>query len=149
MFAANKLLDKARETCSLSTDAALAERLQVSRQMLSGWRKGRDPIPEDRIAQIARIAQVDAGEWLILIEAEQARGEARTAYGKLVKRLGLAALLALAVAPVLASTSQNPAGNVYYVSRRGFLTVMQDVFLWLRWKFSGKVAGPHLEAMTA
>lgn len=34
-------------------------------------------------------------------------------------------------------------------ARRGFLTVMQDVFLWLRWKFSGTVAGPHLEAMTA
>lgn len=34
-------------------------------------------------------------------------------------------------------------------ARRGFLTVMQDVLLWLRWKFSGKVAGPHLEAMTA
>lgn len=34
-------------------------------------------------------------------------------------------------------------------ARTGFLTVMQDILLWLRWKFSGKVAGPHLEAMTA
>lgn len=36
-----------------------------------------------------------------------------------------------------------------YVRGRGFLTLIGDVLLWLRWKFSGKVAGPHLEAMAA
>ena len=72
-------------------------------------------MPEDRIASIARIAHVDAGEWLLLIEAEQARGEARKAYGSLVKRLGIAALLALASVPGMASVSHIDAGTAYYV----------------------------------
>lgn len=103
MIAANKLLDKAREVCSLNSDAALAERLQVSRAQLSSWRKGREAVPEDRIAQIARVAHEDAADWLVLIEAEQAKGEARKAYGSLVKRLGIAALLAVVALPATAS----------------------------------------------
>lgn len=102
MTAGNKLLDKAREACSLSSDAALATRLGVTRSQLSSWRVGREPIPEDRIASLARLAHLDAGEWLLLVEAEQARGEARKAYGLLVKRLGIAALLAIATAPAMA-----------------------------------------------
>lgn len=103
MIAVNKLLDKARVACSLNSDAVLAERLEVSRQQLSRWRKGHDPMPEDQIARIARVAHGDPGEWLLLIEAEQARGEARKAYGTLVKRLGIAALLAIATAPAMAA----------------------------------------------
>ncbi len=101
MNAVNKLLDKAKQTCSMSSDAALAERVEVSRQQLSRWRKGHDSMPDDQIARIARIANSDAGEWLVLIESEQAKGEAKKAYGSLVRRLGIAALLAM-----LATTSQ-------------------------------------------
>jgi DNA-binding transcriptional regulator YdaS (Cro superfamily) len=103
MSAINKLLDNARKACSLSSDAALAQRLGVSRAQLSAWRVGREAVPEDRIAEIARVAHADAGEWRLLIEAEQARGEARKAYGLLVKRLGIAALLAIATAPAMAA----------------------------------------------
>jgi hypothetical protein len=103
MTAITKLLDKAKETCSVNSDAALAERMQVTRAQLSSWRVGREPMPEDRIAILARLAHADAGEWLILIEAEQARGEARKAYGSLIKRLGIAALLGLVCLPAMAS----------------------------------------------
>jgi hypothetical protein len=34
-------------------------------------------LPDDRIAQLARIARVDAGEWLVAIHADQASGDAR------------------------------------------------------------------------
>ena len=118
MNAANKLLDNARKVCALSSDAALATRIGVTRSQLSSWRVGREPIPEDRIATLARLAHLDAGEWLLLVEAEQARGEARKAYGSLVKRLGIAALLAIVSAPVLASTSHITAGTAYYVRVR-------------------------------
>lgn len=77
MTAGNKLLDKAREACSLSSDAALASRIGVTRSQLSSWRVGREPIPEDRIASLARLAHLDAGEWLVLVEAEQAQIEQR------------------------------------------------------------------------
>lgn len=102
MDARNKLLDKAKEACAASSDAALADRLVVSRQQISRWRKAHDPMPGDWIAKIARAAHQDPGEWLLLIESEQAHGEARKAYSGLVKRLGIAALLAVLSVPGMA-----------------------------------------------
>jgi transcriptional regulator with XRE-family HTH domain len=109
MSAAQKLLDKAAENCSPANQSGLALRLGVTRSLISSWKTGVFGVPAERIAELARIGHVDAGEWLILIEAEQAGGEARKAYGSLAKRLGLAALLALLAAPALAS--QSAAGS--------------------------------------
>jgi len=117
MDARNKLLDKARVACSASSDAALASRLTVSAQQVSRWRKGHDRMPNEQIARIARLAHLDAGEWVLLIEAEQNTGEAGKAYGSLVKRLGIAALLDLASVPGMASISHIPTGTAYYVNR--------------------------------
>jgi hypothetical protein len=103
------LLDKAVKTCSPANYNGLATRLNVSRSLVSAWKTGKFPFPQERIAEVARIAHQDAGDWLVLIEAEQARGEAKKAYGSLARRLGIAALLALLCAPVLAST--NAAGS--------------------------------------
>lgn len=130
MNAVNKLLDKAKETCSMSSDAALAERMEVSRQQLSRWRKGHDPMPEEQIARLARIAQADAGDWLVLIEAEQARGEARKAYGTLVKRLGIAALLSMAAMPVWAGNNAQHVGSMALDSATSFmvaLSIMRNI----------------------
>ena len=116
MSAINKLLDKAAEHCSPANQSGLAARLGVTRGAISSWKTQAYALPAERIAELARIAQVDAGEWLVLIEAEQAKGEARKAYSSLVRRLGIAALLALAASPGIAGTSHIPADPAYYVN---------------------------------
>lgn len=103
MDARNIFLDKVKKACALNSDAALAARLELSPQQISRWRQGHDPLPQEQIARIARLAHVDSGEWLVLIEAEQAKGEARKAYASLVKRLGIAAVMAIATAPAMAA----------------------------------------------
>lgn len=102
MDAKNIFLDKVKKACSVNSDAALATRLELSAQQISRWRKGHDPMPQEQITRIARVAHVDGGEWLILIEAEQAKGETRKAYSGLVKRLGIAAVLAVLSVPGMA-----------------------------------------------
>jgi len=104
----NKLLDKAREACSLHSDAALAERLQVSRQLVSQWRKGAAPIPDERIANIARMAHADPAEWLVSIRAEQTSGEAAKAWNALAKKMRSAAAVVVlaAVLPALPTTAR-------------------------------------------
>lgn len=103
MTAIIKLLDKAQEQCSPANQSGLASRLGVTRGAISSWKTQAYPLPAERIAEIARIAHLDPGEWVILIEAEQAKGEARKAYSSLVKRLGIAALLTITTLPALAS----------------------------------------------
>ena len=52
------LLDKCRETCSLASDNALAKKLGVTRQAVSGWRRGNsqpDTVSCDKIAEICAI----------------------------------------------------------------------------------------------
>ncbi|WP_169380610.1 helix-turn-helix domain-containing protein [Thermomonas fusca] len=106
MNAVNKMLDTVRESCSLNSDGALAEALGVSRQLVSQWRKGANPLSDERIAQIAKLGKLDAGAWTVLVNAEQARGEAKKSWASIIKRLGIASLLGLLVTfPSLAYTS--------------------------------------------
>lgn len=95
MSAVNKLLDKTREACSISTDVGLAEKLGVSRQLVNQWRKGANPMSDERIAQIAGIAGEDVSTWLVLVRAEQTHGDAGRAWAKLARQLGAAAALAV------------------------------------------------------
>lgn len=124
MDAINNLLDKAREHCSLPSDGALAERLGVSRQLVSQWRKGHNPLADERIAQIARAAGEDAGVWLVRVRAEQTHGEAAKAWARLARQLGAAAALAI-VAFIPYTASAKPlisdgqfVSNAYYVTLR-------------------------------
>ena len=114
MDAKNKLLDKARGFCSPPTDKALAERMAVSRTLLSRWRNGYDPMKADRVTQLCGIAHEDASGWLVLIEAEQSTGATRRAWEKLAHRLGLAASLFLVLAAP-GMTSQKTPDTAYYV----------------------------------
>jgi transcriptional regulator with XRE-family HTH domain len=124
MNAVNKLLDKAVETCSPAKDIALAEKLGVTRQLVNQWRKGTNPLSDERIAQLAKLANEDAGTWLVLVRAEQAQGEAKKEWAKLAKHLGAAAaLFAVALLPLasgVAKTFENSgfaaATNAYYVN---------------------------------
>ncbi len=106
MTAVNKMLDTVRVTCSIASDGALAETLGVSKQLVSQWRKGANPLSDERIAQIAKLGKLDAGAWTVLVNAEQAKGEARKSWATVIKRLGIASLLALLVTfPVAAKVS--------------------------------------------
>lgn len=94
MRSINKLLDKARRVCSLDSDAQLAERLHVSAQLVSQWRKGKNPISDERVTQLAQMAHEEPGAWLVLVNAEQSAGATAKAWLTVSRRLGAAASLA-------------------------------------------------------
>lgn len=155
------LLDKAKTTLKASSDAELARHLGVTRASVSNWRTGRN-LPD--VVQCATLAGL-TGEPLarvlgIVGEARAISREEKAVWHKLATSVAAVILLAVAIplpaTPAqaaqragMALISQNLVGNAYYVRGRGFLTLIGDVLLWLRWKFSGKVVGPHLEAMAA
>jgi transcriptional regulator with XRE-family HTH domain len=101
------LLDKAKNSVSPANYSVLAARIGVSRQSVWQWKTGDAPLPDERIAQIARIAHLDPGEWLVAIHAEQSSGEARKGLQSVLKRLGVAAM-----------------------------HIMSSVRAWLRWRFT-------------
>ena len=93
------LLDKAKNHCEPANYNGLAVRLDVSRQAVSRWRNAAEPLPEDRVRQLARIAQVDWAEWWLLIHAEVAPSEVRSRVMAVLQRAGIAALVAIALVP--------------------------------------------------
>lgn len=102
MTSIEKLLDKAVKHCSRPSYNALAERTGLSRQTISQFKTGVVPVPEERIAEFARIAGEDPAAWLLLIKSEQTTGEAGKVWARLARQFGAAAALAfvsLAVAP--------------------------------------------------
>ncbi|WP_434989702.1 DUF3693 domain-containing protein [Xanthomonas melonis] len=70
----------------------LAEQMGVSSGIVSQWKLGNKPIPDERIQQLARIAGQEAGPWLLLIHSEQDQGDLGREWAKLYKRLGMAAM---------------------------------------------------------
>lgn len=87
------LLDKARETCRLPSDNTLAQRLGVSRSIVSAWRADEKRPSDDHIATLAKLAHEDEGDWIVTLRASWATGEARRAWAALARRLGTAALV--------------------------------------------------------
>lgn len=96
MDANKRLLAAVKAACGLRSDNALAEKLHVTRALISGWRNGLYPIPDERIAEICKMAKLDAAAWLSEIRLEEAKSpEARAMWQGAYKRLSAAALLAL------------------------------------------------------
>lgn len=157
----NILLDRIKETRSLASDNALAGVLGVSRGSVSNWRHGKNYPDTVQCAAIAGFTGEPLARVLGIVgEARAISREEKAVWHKLATSAAAVILLAVAIplpaTPAhaaqragMALISQNLAGNAYYVRGRGFLTLIGDVLLWLRWKFSGKVLAPHLEAMTA
>lgn len=128
------LLDKCKTANSLASDNAFAARFHVSRQVVHKWRHG-DQMPSDEhIAQIARCAGEDPGEWLVRIRAEKASGEAAKAWAALARRLGAAAAVAavaLMSLPATVKAQGMDATGVY---------IMRTVRRWLRAAFRAPAA---------
>lgn len=99
MDAVNQLLDQARVGTNLPSDNALAQRMGVTRAVVSNWRQGRNPIPDERIAQLCAMAKLDGPAWTARVHAERAASPAERAMWKsMLDRLSaVAAVLALAV----------------------------------------------------
>jgi len=128
MDAVNQLLDQARVGTNLPSDNALAQRMGVTRAVVSNWRQARNPIPDERIAQLCAMAKLDGPAWTARIHAERAASPAERAMWKsMLDRLSaVAAVLALVVfaapgaARAKAVDSQGFSGSdqphsVYYV----------------------------------
>jgi len=156
----NILLDKIKESRSLASDNALAAALGVKRQTVSNWRNGHNYPDAVACATIAGLTGEPLARVLGIVgEARAISREEKAVWHKLATSVAAVILLAVAI-PLpaahanaaqragLALISQNLGGNAYYVSRaRGFLTLIGDVFLWLRWLFGDKVRGSHIDAM--
>lgn len=154
------LLDKAKMTLKASSDAELARQLGVTRASVSNWRTGRN-LPD--VVQCATLAGL-TGEPLarvlgIVGEARAISREEKAVWHKLAASVAAVILLAVAI-PLPARDAHGSqevpcfaeSGQVMPIMStwsRGTLTLICDVLLWLRWRFSGKVAGPHIEAMAA
>ncbi|PPU06834.1 hypothetical protein XacyCFBP2565_21230 [Xanthomonas arboricola pv. corylina] len=98
MPSVNELLDKARERANLPSDNALAQRIGVTRAVISSWRKDRYPMPDERIAQVCALAKLDGGEWMARIHGERAASPAeRALWRSVLDRLSAAAAVAALV----------------------------------------------------
>ncbi len=128
MTAVNELLDNVKIRLNLASDMALAERLTVTRSLVSRWRKGDTPLADERIAQICALAKLDGPTWIAMIHAERATSATERALWRLMlDRMSAAAAVVALVALSLpsvgnAKTVQNQpvsdgllAHSVYYV----------------------------------
>lgn len=131
MTAVNELLDNVKIRLNLASDMALAERLTVTRSLVSRWRKGDTPLADERIAQICALAKLDGPTWIAMIHAERATSATERALWRLMlDRMSAAAAVVALVALSLpgvgnAKTAQNQAvsegsqsHSVYYVTRK-------------------------------
>lgn len=132
MSSVNDLLDKVREAGNFPSDNALAQRLGLTRAVVSTWRSGRNPIPDERIAQLCALGKLDGPLWIALIHAERAQSATERALWRLMlDRMSAAAAVVALVAlsmPGLANakSAQNQAvsgglltHSVYYVQSSG------------------------------
>lgn len=131
MDTANDLLDKVKAACNFPSDNVLAQKIGLTRAMVSSWRHGRHPIPDERIAQMCALAKLDGPTWIAMLHAERAQTATERALWRLMlDRLSAAAAVVALVAlsmPGLANakTAQIQAvsgvegGSMYIMLPRG------------------------------
>ncbi len=128
------LLDLARSRAGIPSDYALAKRLQVTRQVVSGWRTGYAWPNNLMLFELAKLSQLDPGQVVAEIEHHRAEldgkaDQARAWRELLTKPAHIAASVLLAVgfvaSPDAHSMGQIPHSeklanppSVYYVNRR-------------------------------
>lgn len=78
----NKLLDKASEACSVTSDRQLAKKIGVSPSAISLWRSGKQ-IKDDHLMTVIKLAQADPA-LAVLVRTEGAESPAEKAGWSLV-----------------------------------------------------------------
>ncbi|EMT5434809.1 hypothetical protein WMR10_000319 [Stenotrophomonas maltophilia] len=117
MDAANQLLDQARIGANLPSDNALAQRMGVTRAVVSNWRQARNPIPDERIAQICAMAKLDGPLWIAMIHAERAQTQTERALWRLMlDRISAAAAVVALVALSMPGLANAKTAQIQAVS---------------------------------
>lgn len=117
MDTANDLLDKVRAACNLPSDNALAQKIGLTRAMVSSWRHGRHPIPDERIAQMCALAKLDGPTWIAMLHAERAQTATERALWRLMlDRLSAAAAVVALVALSMPGLANAKTAQIQAVS---------------------------------
>lgn len=111
-----EFLDLVKARHGLSSDYALADKLGLTRSMVSAYRNGKRMLGDESAMRVAELLELDPGFVLACVEAERSHSPAiRAAWenlADLVKRHGAAAAVMLAVAPSVESAARRAmAGN--------------------------------------
>lgn len=149
----NSLLDKAKISCSASTDAELAKALGVSKQALSGWRNGVRMPDTVTCATLAGLTGEPLAKVLGIVgEARAISREEKTVWRKLAaSAVALFMVLVTTALPGIGTgeaqaqpRAQESASQADQVDiMRTAANVIGDVWRWLRWRFGRKPSGPE------
>ncbi|MDH1790575.1 DUF3693 domain-containing protein [Stenotrophomonas sp. GD03819] len=116
MTAVQEMLDAAKKGAGVPSDNVLSQKLGITRAVISAWRNGLYPVPDERIAQICEIAKLDGPMWTARLHAERATSPAE----RKMWRLALDRLSAVAAVLVLAVFAAPGAARAKAVDSEGF-----------------------------
>lgn len=90
-----ELIDLVKEKSGIPSDYALASKLGITRQLVSGIRNGRNGIPEPIALKMAQFAKINPALMLAMCQQAKAKTpEARTVWRDLCRALPVAASFA-------------------------------------------------------
>ncbi|MFC4729256.1 DUF3693 domain-containing protein [Coralloluteibacterium thermophilus] len=130
MTAQRELLDKVKKARSFNNDADIARLLKVKPSLISGWKSGTVPMPDERIAQLCDASGEDGPTWMLRIHVEKATDKTeRKLWAAALERLspvaaavGLAFVLGGYAPPGRAEGLDKPtltcSSNIYYAKYR-------------------------------
>lgn len=106
MTAVQEMLDAAKKGAGIPSDNVLSQKLGITRAVISAWRNGLYPVPDERIAQICELAKLDGAMWIAKLHAERATSPVeRKVWRSVLDRLSAAAavlMLVVVAAPSVA-----------------------------------------------
>ncbi|MEB1414350.1 DUF3693 domain-containing protein [Xanthomonas campestris pv. campestris] len=147
----NNLLDTVRKSCAIPSDNMLSKKIGVTRALISGWRVGRYPVPDARIAELCAMANLDGGEWMAKIHAEAAASPAEKALWRSVLDRLSAAAAVVALVVLAVHTGAHEAAVVafsplvmtdpLYIMRSGLFTLLCGLAAYHCWSLHRKRTG--------
>lgn len=110
MTAVQEMLDAAKKGAGIPSDNVLSQKLGITRAVISAWRNGLYPVPDERIAQICELAKLDGAVWIAKLHAERATSPVeRKVWRSVLDRLSAAAaVLVLVVVATPGVARANP-----------------------------------------
>jgi len=98
MTAVQEMLDAAKKGAGIPSDNVLSQKLGITRAVISAWRNGLYPVPDERIAQICELAKLDGAVWIAKLHAERATSPVeRKVWRSVLDRLSAAAAVLVLV----------------------------------------------------
>lgn len=130
MTTLDDLLDSAKRARSISSDAALAVKLGVTKQSLSQWRKG-GVITEKHLTALIDLAHADPASAVLVLREQATTAAERHVWGALARQLGVAAVVALAaILPYRQATAGTltDAPSMHYVKWPKWALLARGIF---------------------